>query len=219
MTPFIDGPALKGVGDLLGLAGSAVSDVTEVDTRNLAQVLPVNEYIRRGQTPVASTGMFRCVMENVHGAADSEASTVDPYTTEHVFHGYPSPVPSTLDFWVLRLHVMRASGAGDLTMANLRTGPTNSNFMQGWGVDDGGAAVSSTDGFLLWAGAAFNSTGGGNIPALAEIGTGKLTGDIGHRVRRGSQLIFSSLSDGIVTARMILLCGLFPAGLGQDILV
>ncbi len=218
---LIDGPQLRGIQRLLGLAQSQLTSITEIDTENLSQVISLTpDLLRRANVPQASTGLFMGVMENVHGAADDESSTIDPYAPGAVIGvgGYPATVGDELDVWILSASLLRTSGAGDVNQATLRLGTGASSRFLGWGIDDLGAAVVSEDAPLITAFAAFNAATGG-APAFApEVGSGLAQARIAMRIRRGFDIIFNSTSNGIVTCRLVMQIGLFPEGLGQDVL-
>jgi len=220
----IEGDALALVQRWLDLPSSTLTGVTEFDDGNASQVLDVAPAIRRGLTPVASSGLYIAVMENVHSGADSEASTVDPYNlgSALVLGGYPAAVDASLfDVWLLEVSCVRTSGAADLLVGQLRLNTTAGiRNPQGWGIDDAGALVTGTDGPVLamWIGAVASS-GSGSQACFVQAGTGKADAiRVNRRIRLGESLVFSTGSDAAMELQLIMTIGLFPAGLGQDIL-
>jgi len=224
MTASIDGQQLALVNRLLDLPSSSLTGLTTIDDGNVSQVIDIGAAIlRRGLTPVASTGLFIAIMENVHSGADSETTTVDPYSVGTLaVGGYPAAVDAQLtDVWISDVMCIRTSGAGELNSAQLRLntvgGPVNP---QGWGVDDSGAFIAGTDGPVLamWIGNAV-STGGGSQVNFPEAGTGKASAiQVNRRIRPGESMVFSSASTAAADFQLVFTIGLFPAGLGQDIL-
>ena len=218
MPKTIDSTALTALNRILGLAGAGSSGETVLEDDSVVQVLDILPIARRSRTPGVSTGMFICILENDHAGADDEQSTIDPYIPGVMINptgGYPAAVPAGFDIWITGICVMRATGVGDLTGGQIDLQSADSAM--GWGVDDTATIVTAVSSPVLAAFAVFNTlTNGGNKYA-AEIGTGRLRAKLAQRVRRGQQIRFNSTSGGALNVVAILEVGLFPAGLGQDV--
>lgn len=215
MGHLIDSDALGGVNRVLGIAGQQVPAATLLDGANLSQILNVNELVRRARTPGFTSGWFYTLFVNIHGASGELSSSIDPYVPgDASVAPYPSPVPRGFDFWLLGAAVRRTSGAGALSGAILFLNPDTR--LQGWGVDDSGAAVATTSAIPLarWTGLDTGLSGTG--------GTG-ITGDGGAmvktltRVPREGDLLFITEASAAATFQCLMICALFVEGLGQDV--
>jgi len=220
----IEGSQLLVAQQLLGLSSRQVAGLTDIDDGNVSYTVPLApEMLRRSLSAVNSTGWFIGIMENDHAAADSEASTMDVYNPNSLGAGvaqggYPSPVPEGFDVWILNATLQRITGASDLTGGVLRL-RADANFGLGWGIDDVQAAVSDDTAPYLahWDG--FDSRAGGANPGGTETGTGRVSAiPINMRIRRGMLLVLSTTSAGSMNIHCSITCGLFPQGLGQDII-
>lgn len=209
----IDSEALVAVNRALGLTGAG-SQVTDLTDGIVSQVLTVNEIARRSRTQAQTTGIYDPLLQNIHGAADDQVSSQDPYdVTTGRISPYPGPIPPGFDVWFLGCAVHQLSGTGTL-VATVGTNWPDAN--QGWGVDSAGAAVTGTVERIF---AHFT-----DLVTIGGITWGLLSGDRGPwkplrlRVPRGGTIIFRSTSSAIATFEAQLLLGVFPAALGQDVL-
>lgn len=199
------------------MAGGRPGMQTQLEDESVTQVLSVNDLIRRGRTSAASTGWFRCIMENDHLAAGNLVSTIDPYAPGvTAVAPYPSPVPRGFDFWVLSAALRRNSGAGTLDAAAFSFAPSASQL--GWGIDDGGAAVTGVEDAPLALFTGLN-TDVASMPGIGISGDGSAVVKVQLRVPPGiTSLSFrSTVAGAAATLRLYLICALFPEGLGQDI--
>ena len=200
---------------MLGLAGADSGAETIIDTDSVTQVLDIAPVARRSLALPGTDGIFYCYFENVHGAADDESSTIDPYAPgDAAVAPYPGTVPRDLDFWVLQCSGRRTAGAGGLTSAAFVVVPSGTGIQQGWGIDDLGAAVTSV---FVTVAARFDTIE--NVGGLFAFATeeGNTVVHINRRIPRGSNLSFHSTSGGAAEFQMILTCALLPLGLGQDV--
>jgi len=219
----IDGPTLQLIQTVIGKtrAGSQVGG-TMIDDGDVTQTLPiVPEIVRRSGTPIDSGGWYVGLLRNEHAAASTEQNIFDPYLpgAAAVNGGYPAVVPLDLELWILTASIIRSDGAGTLTSGMLRYGSGGTPRNLGWAeLDDGtGIPATTTSPILgLW-----ESLNTGNILDLGiEVGSG-IAGPIkiGQRMRRGLVLVFDTIVAGAAAdIDLVLSLGLFPTGMGQDIL-
>lgn len=214
----IDSDALGVVTDALGLTGSG-SQNTELMDASVEQTLDVGALVRRGRTPAATGGLFRGVLANAHGAAETLSSVWQPYDglATTAVAPYVLPLPKNLDVYLFSAAVRRTSGTGTLA-ATLELIATR----QGFGVDDGGVFIADNGPIPLaiWDGLVTIGT-----QTIATTGAEDLTPwkRIGIRIPRARISItnlvgirFTSVSSAIAEYRCQLLFGIFPVALGQD---
>lgn len=188
--------------------------MTELEDGILNQTIDVLPVIRRSLSLAETTGLFWCYMQNVHGAADDEASVQDPYAPVGAIPPYPSIVPNDFDFYLLSAGVIRSAGAGGLTGAAVQLDPIAAQ--QGWGVDDTGGAlvINSRQTVAFW----------DNIVTVAGIdfgenaASGTTTIRVAQRIRRGTTIDFITTSAAAATFQLVMLCALMPVATGQDCL-
>jgi len=212
---LITGAQLRLVQRLFGLAPASVVGATDLDTQNVSQVLPLGpEILRRSDNILGlqSGGWFEGVCENVHSGADNEVCSLTPYTPGAAAGpGFPDPVPPGWDIWLLGASVIRFSGAGGASAALVLNGNP-----RGLGIDDSGAAVAATPVPIL---AVWDSI----IDAPSTLGGFMVTeaGDpwvkMNLRLPRGIIIEFHSTSDAAVSLRTAMIMGIFPEGMGQDV--
>jgi len=221
---LIDGLQLSTAQRIMGQTQNQLTGVTHLDADHVQYTVPLApELLRRSLSASTSTGLFLGIMENVHSGADDEACTFDPYIPD-VFgagvaqNGYPSPVPAGFDFWVINATLLRTSGAGSVT-AVLRQ-RSDLGFAVGWGIDDVQApVVGSTSAPVMCHWTGFDAVAAGTEPVGLETGTGKAYAiPLMTRIRRGMLLVLSTTSSAAVEVQAIITCGLFPEGLGQDVI-
>jgi len=209
--------ALGPVNRALGLTGSPASGETEFLDSVVFQSLDVAQIVRRGRTLASSQGFFLFQMDNLHGAAETLASTIEPYNpgAGFAFPPYPDTIPPQFDLWMLGASVFRVSGTGTLT-ATLSIRVPAAHI--GVGVDDSAATV--TPAIALVHVAFWDAI----ISVSNEFAI--LNGENGPywkgaiRLRRDddTQVRFISVSSAIATYRMSILFGMFPLSLGQDLI-
>ena len=209
----IPGSQLRWVQKVFGLAGQQLSGATNLDDGDVTQVLEVGQLARRGENP-ALDQLFYGVLENVHGAADSETSNIQPYTPgASATPPFPDPVPEEFDLWLYGVSGVRSSGAGGLVGALLSFNPFAQ--LQGWGDDDQGAPVIASPFITV---ARFDSVSDGVVanrdPMLTEAGDPYIA--LNMRLPRNLTLVFDSESAAAAEFQMVLWMGIFPVGLGQD---
>lgn len=194
----------------LGITGQP-SRRTQFLDGELVQVFDVAAVARRSQTPADSEGVFSAVMRNVHGAADTISTTVDPFNvTTGRIGAYPGPVGRNFDVWLLGASVARVSGAGTLlARLMLRT----NDATQGWGIDDQGVAIADAPTFPIGFWDSVESTFGFGLRDGANPYI-----PLGIRMVRGQNLQYTSVSSAVETDQAQLTLGVYPVTLGQDAL-
>lgn len=219
MAKIINSQALEPANKALGIAGSGDSE-TELLDGDVNQTLDIIPIARRGGTLAGTDGIFRVALRTIH--TDSEVLSVSwqPYLSAAagVVAPFPSPVPDTFDVWLLGAALERVSAGGTITQAVLRM----TQIQQGFGIDDTGAAVASTSVFAL----AFwdlmetaISPGFGNVNNNNYVWQ-RLAMRIPRKGAIASPFIsFTCLSATTITVDCVMMVGLFPVALGQDVLV
>lgn len=201
----------------LGISGRGAPETTFAD-EELLQTVDVGPLIRLSRTPAESGGIFYAIIRHVHGAAGDLETGVAPYDLETpgAIGAYADPMTRGFDVWLISACVRRVSGAGTLTVAQL--GVSYFSGTQGWGVDDSGVAVVVADIQALATWETLIST-----PPRAY---GLLSGGNGTMVypklrlqRNPSTRIqfISTVAAAAATLDLQLVLGVFPEGLGQDV--
>jgi len=215
----LDSQALGDLNRALGLTGAG-SPVTELTDGVVDQILSVNEVVRRGRTQGGTEGLYTAVMVNAHVGATSLTVSVDPYNVAvaNALPPYPTPMPRGFDVWLLQASIREHSGGPSTIDATLSI--DYSNDQQGWGQDNGGSFVLSSQAHRLGFWDAI-TTVGTDFAILA--GSEQPTIYPNLRLPRGARpgasttrLIFISTSSATVRYDCQLLLGVFPAALGQD---
>jgi len=212
----VDSDALLLVRSVLGQSGTAAPG-TVLDDGRLDQVLDVNEIVRRSRTLAGTTGMFHGILEATHAAAGDLTTTIDPYNPLAPIAPWPAPVPDGFDVWLIGGCTVRTGGTaanwvgGALSIA---TPAVHTAFSQ----DQAGAASANAANeqdytFGIWD--SLDLTLSSDIGITAD---GEPYIDARMRLRRGSRIRFRSTAvNGAVTMICVVVVGLFPASLGQDI--
>ena len=219
MAKIINSQALEPANKALGIAGSGDSQ-TELLDANVDQVLEIGQIARRGGTFAGTEGVFRVVLRTIHTDIETVAVSYQPYTpsTTGVVAPYPSPVPDGFDIWLLAASLERVSGGGSISAAEIRL----TQVQLGFGIDDQGVAVASTSVFHL---VFWDALEGGMSPAFGNIvNQAKSFQKPNIRIPRKGAIaspfiVFSAASTGTVTVDCLMLMGIFPVALGQDIAV
>jgi len=219
MARQITSESLEPLNKALGL-GAGGSQSTELQDGIVDQVLEVGPIARRGRTIAGTTGVFRVVLRNEHVGAGILSTSFQPYQplTAGVFAPYPDPVPDTFDFYILGASVERVSGVGTLDEAAIRI----TNIVQGFGLDNSAAAVTSVSIFTI---ASWNSLNTSAIVppyGLTELREPYKT--INLRIpRKGAVaspfLRFDTRAQAAALFDCVMMCALFPVALGQDVAV
>lgn len=214
MTQRIDSSALDETNRILGIQSSSVGR-TDLEDGSVSQVLSVNDIVRRSRAQGVTEGWFYAVMQHIHTGAGELAALMNPYAPRGVQGpAYPRDAPQRQrDFWVATASLTRVSGAGDLDGAAMFIDPQPAQLA--WGVTNTGVATTDESEFPVarW------------ISGLEETldiaygitGDGGATVRLGLRIGRGSRIIFRSQVDAAATINLMMIVGLFPAGLGQDL--
>lgn len=207
----IDSDALDILTKALGLTGRG-APITELLDSTVDQTLDVVPIVRRGRTLAGTQGLFTGIIRNIHAAANSIETGINPYTfgATGLISPYPNPVPPQFDIWLLGAILTRVSGSG--TIRAILDAQYNT---QGFGIDSAGAAVVATNTMVLahWdafvsEGIVFGVTAGGELAYMPINLRLPFTGSPGLALR--------STSSAAITIDCQILMGLFPVALGQD---
>jgi len=213
---IVKNPLLGPLQSLIGVAPSG--QPLTLDDSNISLVLPIiPEIARRGQVIGNLTGWFQGILENVHSGADNEISSIDPYAAgADAVPPFPQLVEDNFDLWLLGAMLAESSGTPALVggIFSMNT----QGRMQGFGRDDQGAPVVAQVPLVL---AAWNGTFTAAAYAPGDpctlVGSGELFKKLGLRIPRGAVLRLHTTSGAAGEFHLSLLMGLFPAGLGQDV--
>lgn len=215
MTKKIDSQALEIANKALGLTGAG-SRITELADGVVDQVLEVTPIVRRSRTQGITTGIYTAVMRTDHTDAETVQAQLNPYRVPaiNLTPPWPSPIPSSFDLWLLSAGVRRNAGGGTVS-ATLSVDYANSS--QGFGINDGGTAAQSTLPHRL----AFWDAVITDVTVFAILaGSEQPNAQIGLRLQQGifTELVFRATSTLTSQWDCQLLLGIFPVGLGQDVL-
>jgi len=212
---IINSAALEPINKALGIAGSGDSQ-TELLDGSVDQVLDVGQMARRGGTLAGTEGIFRIILRNDHLGAGDLFTSFQPYSAGAVgsIAPFPSVMPDTFDFWLLGASI-EFSGVGNFEFGTLRL----TNVQQGFGIDDMAAAVVSTSVFTL---AYWNTSVRVLTPFFSATSSRLPYKVLNMRIpRKGAVaspfIAVSSQCDGVCEVDFVLLCGVFPVALGQDV--
>jgi len=212
----IDSDALSQVQRQLGISGVGVNGVAQLEDDELRQVIDVGPAVRRGRADVANGGWFWGVLQNVHGASTALSSFINPYEADGFeLTSYPALVDvSRFDIWIAGATVRLLSGAASINSASLIIGAPLRSLA--FGKDDSAAQVTPTGGGFAVAhwGSLVNATSFTYM--IRQTGIPFL--NLNMRMPRGSNLVFDTNSVGISTYECSILMGLFPIGLGNDVI-
>ncbi len=204
---------LQGVQRLVGAAST--SGITVLEDDSVVQVLPVLPDIGRRSLAGVETGWFTATLSNVHSAADDENNTINPYVVDRALipttSSYPTPVPSEFDLWLCGVTLV-ATGDGALAGSHLAIDPVNQQ--QGWGRADDGTFVAGAGAIPI---VRWDSINSATVLDVGVMGNGDTYWKGALRIPRRANLNFRSTSGAANTFNCIMVLGLFPAGLGQDI--
>jgi len=207
----IDSQMLESLNKALGLSGAG-SPVTELADGVVDQVVDVLPIVRRGRTQAQTGGIYTGMLRNVHAGADSKTSVLTPFNATTTARApYPAPMPADFDVWLLTAAVTQLSGGGTLS------GALRVNCPAGiMGLTTTGAAVASVQNVAFWNTVVVEATTFGT-----KSGTTTPLQNIGVRLPRDpvTQIVFGSTSSEAATFDCFITVGVFPVGLGQDVIV
>jgi len=190
-----------------------------VDDDHVSLVLPVvPDIARRSLSSQPTGGWFQGLLENNHVSDDAIISDILVYSpNEDAVAPYPAQVPENFDVWFIGAAVQRASGTGGIAEAQI--GINAPPHSQGFGKDQAGASVVSSPPMSLgrWDALDSGATGARDENLITEAGQTYIP--INMRLPRGTRIRFETLSTGAaaVEFRAMLIIGLFPSAMGQDI--
>lgn len=206
----VDSAALHAVSKSLGLSTPG-GQRTDFDDENLQQVLDVGPLIRRGRALGARGGAFSAYVVNTHPAADTQTTNLDVYklATPTQGAGWPSPVPEGYDAWLVGSQALQSGAI--MTAAMLRiVYPSESQIY--------GAAGPMNMVLRTYLTTVLASVTIGSVLYGRSIGDGQIGRTHAIRIPRGATVTWQSISNAAGDISAILQLGLFPAGLGQDLI-
>jgi len=209
----VDSQALGEVNRALGITGRGAQR-TELLDGQVVQTLDIGPIVRRGMTQGVTQGIYYAILRNIHVAADTRVTSVNPYNqTIGNLPPYPLLVPAGFDLWLLSAAVRQDSGSGTIAASLGILYPSTS---QAFGEDSSGAAVEEQDEYPLCSWDAIVTVG----ISWAVLQQGGSWMRFALRLPRFNalELTFRSVSSAAVTWDCVLTLGLFPATLGQDAL-
>ena len=210
----VDSQALQLVARALRLSTGG-SQLTQFQDELLQQSIDVGAVVRRGLTLAGTEGIHGASITNTHAAAGNETTTIAPFNLDGLQNApFPAEIPTFFDFWVLWACPVTLSGAGVFNGmdASILTPAANEAF---------GGTGSTAARFGLWSDE-ITFTGIGSFPVSATgAGDAAWTNPqrVGMRVPRGGTLRIRTRAEGAAVYRLDLIVGLFPIGMGQDVLV
>ena len=212
MSKAVDSQALVGLNRILGLAGAGSTE-TFLEDGLLQQTYDVADVVRRSRTQAGSAGWFYAMFENSHSGATGRVSTINPYATTsgQGLNSWQSPVEAGFDVWLMYATMQRSSGGG-LNAAVCMMNPSAN--MQCFGINNVGSGVTDTTLLPVAFWDSVESVTGEDF-GLTE--SGDMLVNINKRVRRGTQISYATDSAATAVFQMSAVFGLFPAGMGQDI--
>lgn len=214
----VDSAALTRVSKVLQLSTTG-AELTEFQDELLQQVLDVAPMVRRGLTLDISGGIYTATILNTHVGSDTITTDVNPYVpaTTFVGNGFPAEVSDAFDVWLLGLHAQNITAPGDFGGGFF--GIITGTLGMAWRNEAGSIAMVQV--IDLWK---QETSGTGNLVVLtAEFAAPAATGFIKlpMRIRRSADVRFrfETVKSGVGagTYKVFLTLGLFPAGLGQDV--
>lgn len=207
----IESQALDVLKRAIGLSGPD-SPVTELTDGVVDQALEVGPIIRRSRTQARTEGIYTGLMRNIHVAADSRTSALNPFNpAAQAIAPYPAPMPVGFDVWVLNAAVTQLSGSGTISAALNIECPARI-----MGISSIGAPVVSVQNIAFWDTIVVEST-----TFALKAPAAQPSERIGVRLPRdpGTRLFFASTSSAAATFDCFVTLGVFPIALGQDVLV
>ena len=212
MSKAVDSQALVGLNRILGLAGAGSTE-TFLEDGLLQQTYDVADVVRRSRTQAGSAGWFYAMFENTHSGATGVQSSINPYATTATqgLNSWQSPVEAGFDVWLMYATMQRASGGG-LNAGVCMMVPTAD--MQCFGINNVGSGVTDTTKMPVAFWDSIESVTGEDF-GLTE--SGEMVVNINKRIRRGTNVTYRTSSAATAVFSMTAVFGLFPAGMGQDI--
>jgi len=209
------GPALDSLRSVLGLVGPG-AQVTEVPDGVVDVGFDANAFARRGLTIAPSYGLWAATITNVHntGGASTLTAQLNPFVLNasvnnwnRNFPGEPWP-GDKFDLWLLYVSVHNTLGAGNVASARVSLVVGNTWRAVGSSSVREPLVFASTTEVVL-----------GTETHLNPIATG-ISMRLPCRVPPPIPLQFQSVTAGAPNSTYVasLLFGLFPAGLGQDLI-
>lgn len=208
----VDTDALGQIAKVLGIGNPATAtSPVDFDDAVLQQVVDVLPTVRRARTIPGTGGLFHGQVSQVHAGAGSLLSQVDPYelsaTSLTAEGGYPDPVPDDFDVWLL--------GA----VGSAAVGVINTNLFSNCLINlpNTGSAFGSSGGTIPY----FMGDTEAPISAAVAFIANSASPDMrqpAFRLTRGTVLDLNSHAGAAGTVFWTIFLGLFPAGLGQDLL-
>lgn len=186
----------------------------------LVQIFDASSAVRRSRADIAGGGVFFAIMRNSHAGSDDESNTVNPYAVGALAtEAYPEIVDtSRFDLWLLGASFNVFSGTGGTMTCVLEVDMSVTDRLRAFGITDTGASAGLGGTITLCNADEVFTVGGAqrirNSLTLATYFPFNL-----RMPRQGSELRFLSTKSnaGAAVYDAILLLGLFPVGMGQDV--
>jgi len=214
-----DSPSLRNLHRILKIS-TGPPQLVDIQDDVLQQMIGVNPFMRRELTPQGSSGIFTASILNTHTGSDTITTDVNPYTpgTTFVDPTYGDPVDPDLDVWLIMAHAQVITGDGDFGDGFLSI--IMDATAMGWRNEASAIAVNQII-------QAYDSERPvGSINFLYSSGTDVLflstDGGTPIRISRegDARIRFQTIKAGVgaATYKLFLTLGLFPVGMGQDVL-
>ena len=231
MTRTMNSQALVLLDQMLGLSGPGGEQYTTLDDGNVQQVIEISEIARRSLTPAGTAGIYSAICKNrAEGAAGLNDNVVDPYdladsfTVDQDTNAWPTPVPRGFDVWLIDASVWTETNPSRVDWMELDlTVPSNHQAFfvtrDSMGTPDQGTNDLTHQGLVRWDTALDDDTVTGAATVIRwATENGTINASINKRIRRGTTINFKSHTNAqYVDCYVGLTLGLFPEGLGQDV--
>jgi len=212
---IVKNPILLPLQKLIGIAPRPKPVILDDDTVSLTLPM-VPDITRRSRSSLPTGGMFSAILRNDHAAGDDENSSIDPYNPgDSAVAPYPATVDPGFDVWLLGLCGQMSSGSSDLLTAGFVELSVPAH-MQGFGQEDDGSALALSPNYNIALFTGVDTTGPGNPPLLLAV-SGQPWLTLNMRLARGQRIVWATTSSAAADFDLQLLIGLFPEGLGQDV--
>ncbi len=218
--------ALELVSKFLGDRPGSATQATVLDDKLVSQVLPVDYAARRGLTLTGSEGWFGSAFENEHAVAGALETTFNPwYPGGNVEGGLPQALRGIFDLWIYGAVLQRRSGAGTLDAATFGladiNAPAGGTQLLAFTNNNGNSSFQPIADWPLARWTGLDEAGAQDYGISTEHGVFQ---PINMRIRPGAATATgpaftfkSTAGTAAATFQIYVFLGLFPPGLGQDI--
>ncbi len=194
--------------------------LVELQDQVLEQAIDLNPFLRRALVPEGSDGIFHATMLNTHSGSDIIETQVNPYAPGTTFaHPDWNPVDPRFDVWLLGAAGKNITGGGDFGGGQFNL--ISNALGMAWRNEANAAAMTQT--VMTWdverteMNTTFLYSNQNDVLLLWEKGGSAM------RINRDASTLFSFITEkagpGSASFKLFLTLGLFPAGMGQDVIV